>query len=97
MTDWKIEDEDYLYHNYAGTKKLIRLHDSEIDALERIMIFGLEKSLEWLIQIVKWAIYGTFKSALHLWFHLVTIHVVLSQNGSIRALYCLLPNKSGVT
>ena len=28
MTDWKIEDEDYLYHIDAGTKKLIRQHDS---------------------------------------------------------------------
>ena len=97
MTDWKIEDEDYLYHNDAGTKKLYLLHDSGIDYPERIMIFGLEKSLEWLIQIVKWDIYGTFKSALRLWFHLVTIHNVLSQNCSILALYCLLPNKSGVT
>ena len=47
--DWKIEDEDYIYHNDAGTKKLIRLHDSGMDNLERIMIFGLEKSLEWLL------------------------------------------------
>ena len=97
MTGWKIEDQDYLYYNDAGTKKLFLLHDTGIVDPERIMIFGLEKSLEWLIQIVKWAIDGTFKSAPHLWFQLVTIHVILSQNRSIPALYCLLPNKSGAT
>ena len=43
-TDWKMEDEDYLYFNDAGTKKLFLLHDSGIDDPERIMVFGLKKS-----------------------------------------------------
>ena len=45
-------------------------------------------ALDWLGQIVKWAIDGTFTSVPHLWFQLVTLLVVLSQNCSIPALYC---------
>ena len=81
-------DEDYLFYNNAGTKTLFLLHDSGIDDPQRIMVFRLEKALDWLGQIVKWAIDGTFTSAPHLWFQLVTILVVLSQNCSIPALYC---------
>ena len=68
----------------------------ELITLRELWYSGL-KSPDWLVQIVKWAIDGTFKSAPHLWFQLLTIHVVLFQNCSIPALYCLLPNKSSPT
>ena len=61
MTGWNIEDEDYLFYNNAGTKTLFLLHDSGIDDPQRIMVFGLEKALDWLGQIVKWAIRGSVK------------------------------------
>ena len=51
----------YLYYKNAGTKKLFLLHDSGIDDPQRIMVFGLEKALDGLVQIVKWAIRGSVK------------------------------------
>ena len=54
----------YLYYKNAGTKKLFLLHDSGIDDPQRIMVFGLEKALDRLGQIVKWAIRGSVKSGL---------------------------------
>ena len=48
----------YLFYKNAGTKKLFLLHDSGIVDPQRIMVFGLEKALDGLVQIVKWAIRG---------------------------------------
>ena len=61
MNGWNIEDEDCLFYNNAGTKTLFLLHDSGIDDPQRIMVFGLEKALDGLVQIVKWAIRGSVK------------------------------------
>ena len=61
MNGWNIEDEDCLFYNNAGTKTLFLLHDSGIDDPQKIMVFGLEKALDGLVQIVKWAIRGSVK------------------------------------
>ena len=51
----------YLFYKNAGTKKLFLQHDFGIDDPQRIMVFGLEKALDGLVQIVKWAIRGSVK------------------------------------
>ena len=63
VSESRIFEQEYHFLRYknAGTKKLFLLHDSGIDDPQRIMVFRLEKALDWLGQIVKWAIRGSVK------------------------------------
>ena len=64
VSESRIFEQEYHFLQYlfykknAGTKKLFLLHDSGIDDPQRIMVFGLEKALDGLVQTVKWAIRG---------------------------------------
>ena len=72
------------------------LHDSGMDDLNRILVFGTERSLQMLRDSQHWFMDGTFKVVPELFFQLYTIHVQ-NLGAIIPSLYVLLPNKKQET
>lgn len=72
------------------------LFDSGVGDINRIFIFGTERSASLLGQSPNWFVDGTFSIVPAIFFQLYSIHAII--NGDvICCLYCLLPNKTTET
>ena len=76
--------------------EIFLLHDSGNNDINRILIFGTDRTINLLLHSPHWFMDGTFKIVPELFYQLYTVHALTGGN-VIPCLYVLLPNKTQST